>query len=211
MNRFLIVFLISLFTLPAFCQPKGYEKSNNENEIKLKLKQTSQNTNSIRSNFVQVKTMSMLDEKVTSKGKFLYKKERKVRMEYTSPFQYLLVVNGDKIQIKDRQKTNSFSSGSNKLFTSINNIIVDCMTGNVFDNKDFSSTVYTNNKFVVIQMVPLKRDLKDFFEKIYVYLDNTTYQVSKIEMIESMGDNTVITFAEKEINVTIDDAEFSIN
>ena len=67
-------------------------------------------------------------------------------MEYTSPFNYLLIINGDKVTIKDRQKSNSFSTGSNKLFTIINNIIIDCVKGTSLDNKDFSNKIYSGDK-----------------------------------------------------------------
>ena len=59
----------------------------------------------------------MLAEKITSKGKFWFKKESKVRMEYTQPYQYLMIINKDKVFVKDGQKENKISTKSNIILT----------------------------------------------------------------------------------------------
>jgi outer membrane lipoprotein-sorting protein len=51
---------------------------------------TARSTNTIKSDFVQEKNLSMLSEKIVSKGKFWFKKENKVRMEYSAPSYYLM-------------------------------------------------------------------------------------------------------------------------
>ena len=89
----------------------------------------SKNDQSIKSDFVQEKNLSMLSEKIISKGKFWFKKESQVRMEYNQPFQYLMIMNKDKVYVKDGQKENKISTKSNKLFQQINKIMIDCMQG----------------------------------------------------------------------------------
>jgi len=59
-------------------------------------------------------------------------------------------------------------------------------------------------------MVPVAKDLKEFFSMILVTVDRKDYSVSKINMIEQGGDNTLISFQQKEINTTIADAVFAV-
>ena len=48
------------------------------------------------------------------------------------------------------------------------------------------------------------------FENINLTVDKKNYDVTKIEMLEQSGDNTVITFLHKQTNVNIPDAVFSV-
>jgi len=203
------IFLFVCMGLVAKSQPKGFHAIPDPAAFKIKLAEIGKATQTIKSNFIQEKNIQVVSEKIISKGTFRFKKQNKVRMEYVHPYHYLLIINNDKVQIKDDQKTNSFSSKSNKLFTIINNIIIDCVQGTALDNKDFSSTVYTNDKNYLLVLKPVKKGLQDFFASISVYLDIKDGSVIKIELLEPSGDNTVITFTDKEINVPISDAEFS--
>ena len=57
-------------------------------------------------------------------------------------------------------------------------------------------------------MKPVKKELREYFNDISVSLDKKDLSVSKLDMMEPSGDNTVILFQNKEINATIPDAEF---
>ena len=202
----LVLFLLAGFHLMA--QPNGYVAVTNIAEFRKKMSEAAAKTNSVKSDFTQEKNLNVLDEKIVSKGIFRFKKQKKVRMEYITPFKYLFIINGEKVTIKDSQKSSSFSARSNKLFTVINNIIIDCIQGTALDNKDFTSTVFENDKNYLIVLKPVKKELKEYFNDISVSLDKKDLSVSKIDMVEPSGDNTVILFQNKEINATIPDAEF---
>ena len=206
-----ILLFITCFISANAQVPKGFNLLSNETEFREKLLAVSNSTQSIKSNFTQEKNLNVLSEKITSKGEFRFKKLNKVRMEYTSPFKYLLIINGDKITIKDDQKTNSFSSKSNKLFAVINNIVLDCVQGTALENKDFTKKIYKTDKEYLLILSPQKKELKEFFNSINIYLDAKDCSVIKLDMLESTGDNTLITFTNKEYNVTIPDAVFISN
>ncbi len=206
-----VTLLILLSGTIVFSQPKGFKPVTDEMEFRKKIIAAAQATQTIKSNFIQEKNIQVVSEKIISNGTFRFKKQNKVRMEYLQPYRYLLVINNDKVSIRDDQKTNSFSSKSNKLFTIINNIIIDCVQGTALDNKNFKPAVYKNDKNYLLVLTPVKKDLGDFFKNISVYMDIEDGTVSKIDLLEPSGDNTVITFTGKEINVPLTDAEFSIN
>jgi len=212
MDKKLLLALMLIFSaFKMTSQPKGYVAVTNVAEFRQKMSEAAAKTNSVKSDFTQEKNLTVLDEKIVSKGIFRFKKQKKVRMEYTSPFKYLFIINGEKVTIRDSQKSTSFSARSNKLFTVINNVIIDCIQGTALDNKDFTSTVYKNDKNYLLVLKPVKKELREFFNEINVSLDIKDLSVSKIDMIEPSGDNTVILFQNKEINATIPDAEFTID
>lgn len=165
---------------------------------------------SVKSDFVQDKNLSLVTEKISSRGKFLYKKANKVRMEYTDPFQYLLIINGNKILIREGGKTTTFSSGSNKLFEQISRVMVDCVQGNVMSNPDFKVSVSESNDSYLLSMKPLNKELNSLFTSIKILADKKNYSVKSIDLIEVSGDNTLINFKNRQLNVEIPDAEFSV-
>ncbi len=168
-----------------------------------------QQINSIKADFEQEKNLSMLSDKIISKGKFWFKKENKVRMEYVQPFQYLMILSNNNIYIKDGQKENKISAGSNKLFQQVNKIVVDCVRGTAFSNTDFTVNVFENKSSYLIELTPIAKNLKDIFKNINVIVDKKDYSVNTIVMNETSGDNTTIHFTNKEINTNLADALFA--
>lgn len=188
----------------------GYKPVADVTAFKQQFAKTAQSTQSIESDFVQEKDLSMLSDKITSKGKFWFKKDNKVRMEYSTPSYYLLVINGKDIKTKDSQKENKISAKSNKVFEQVNKITVDCVQGTVLDNADFTSRILENGGTYLLELTPVSKALKDFFKTISLTVDKKDYGVSKIVMQENSGDNTTITFVHKQVNVNIPDAVFAI-
>lgn len=147
--------------------------------------------------------MSMISEKITSKGRFWYKKDNKVRMEYSHPFQYLIILNQNRIYIKDQSKENTISTNGNKLFKQISNIISDCVQGTILINPEFKTNLLESENAYYIEMFPSSKGLKDFFKSINITVDKINYTVSMVELIELSGDNTIISFLNRENNTVI--------
>ncbi len=188
----------------------GYKPVADPAAFKQQFAKVAQNTQSIQSDFVQEKELSMLSDKIVSKGKFWFKKDNKVRMEYSTPSYYLLVINGKDIKTKDSQKENRISAKSNKVFEQVNKITVDCVQGTVLNNTDFTSRLLESNGNYLLELTPVSKSLKEFFKTITLTVDKKEYGVEKITMQENSGDNTVITFVHKQLNVNIPDAVFAI-
>lgn len=205
----LIGFLI--LTLESFGQYTGFKAVENITAFKTQFTAEAKKTESIRSNFVQEKNLSVLSEKIVSEGKFWFKRANKVRIEYQKPFSYLLIMNGDQMLVKDNDKENKINVNSNKLFQQVNRIMVDCVQGTILTNKDFKVLVFESDKTYLLEMTPVSKGLKDFFQKILVYVDKSSYSVASIDMREPSGDNTLIRFVQKELNATWSDEIFSIH
>lgn len=204
---------ILLFLLVVVCSLKaqyaGYSLINDPASFKEKFSLAAQKNQSIKSDFVQEKSLSMLSEKVVSKGKFWFKKDM-VRLEYTHPYQYLMIMNRGNIFIKDGQKENKISVNSNKIFKQVNKITVDCVQGTVLSNTDFRTRIFEGKNSYMIELTPVAKGIKDLYKTINVIVDKKELSVMSIEMHEISGDNTSLHFLNKELNTNIPDAIFSI-
>lgn len=205
---YILFFLFSGASL--YAQYPGYNPVADLAKFKSDFAASTQKINAIKSDFVQDKNLSMLSEKITSKGRFWFKKESRVRMEYNHPFQYLMVLNKDKVYVKDGQKENKVSANSNKLFQQINRIMIDCMQGTMLGNSDFKTRVFENKTSALVELVPVSKGLKELFKSINVIVDKKDFSVTSIEMRELSGDNTVMRFTNKELNASIPDNLFDI-
>lgn len=209
MRKIIVSFCFCLAGLVSAAQEKGFTEVKDAAAFKADFANASAGINSFRADFVQEKNLSLLSEKIKSAGKFSFKKENKVRMEYRQPFDYLLLINGNYVTIKEGRKTNTISVKSNKLFQKINQLTVDCVSGRALTNGDFQSAVFESAVNYLLQLTPQTKELKDLFSSIQIYLDKKDYTVAKINMVEKGGDNTLIIFSQKEINANIPDALFT--
>ncbi len=211
MHKLLLMLLIIGSGSNLSAQYTGYAPLSDLSKFKELFSVEAQKVISIKSDFTQEKNLSLLSEKILSQGKFWFKKDSRVRMEYTRPFTYLMIINKDKVFVKDGQKQNTISTKSNKLFQQINKITVDCVQGTVLTNPDFSTRVFENKSAYLVELSPVSKNLKEFFRTIVVTVDKKDYSVTNIEMNETSGDNTIIHFINKEMNTNLPDALFAIN
>jgi outer membrane lipoprotein-sorting protein len=210
MHKMILLVLGLVCGVSLKAQYSGYSPVVDPAKFKTDFSAATQKTVSIKSDFVQEKNLSMLSEKIISKGKFWFKKESRVRMEYTQPYQYLMILSKDKVFIKDGEKENKISTRSNKLFQQINKIMIDCMQGTALNNPDFKTRIFENKTNSLIELTPVTKGLKDLFKSIVVNVDKKDFSVTSIEMLELSDDNTLIRFTNKELNAAIPDSLFTI-
>ena len=178
--------------------------------LKLKVENMSKALNSIDADFVQEKNLSVLSEKIISKGHLMFKKENLLRWEYFTPSKYLIVINKEKVFIKDEKKTSKYDMNSNKVFKEINDIMISCVQGTIFKSSKFKTSYFENEKYYKLEMTPKTKNMKDSFKKINLYFDKTITSVSKIEIIETSEDFTLIEFLNKKLNAPISENSFII-
>jgi outer membrane lipoprotein-sorting protein len=204
--KFFFIFLV----LSGVSYAQEFIPVKDDAAIRKKFIAVSQSTLSIKSDFVQEKNLSMLAEKVISKGIFYFKQKNMVRLEYTQPFKYLLILNNGKATIKDDTKTTQMDMHKTKIFQEVNNIIVDCVHGSALSNPDFQVSIYESKNELRLDMKPTAKGMKEFFANIIIFIDKSNYSVLKMQMNELSGDNTIITFSNKEINGNIPDSLFTL-
>ncbi len=207
MPKFFFILCCCLPFLGA-AQPKGFGMIAQPEEFKKSLQAANASKSTIKSDFVQTKHLSLLEDKISSKGKFFFKQQNKVRIEYTEPYTYLLVMNEGAILVKDDQKTNRINTKNSKMMQSVNRIIVDCMSGNVFSNPDFSVEGYENGRQYLLSLSPTNEAMKQIFVRIDVYMDKNRLDVVRLKMVEPGGDFTDMEFQQIQHNIALDESLF---
>jgi outer membrane lipoprotein-sorting protein len=211
--RFILLGLIlftGVFTAMVF-QADPYIAMKNVADFKSGMNKKNQSITSMKCDFVQEKNLSFMAQKVISKGNMKYKKPDMMKLEYNTPFSYVMSLYKGKVYIKDNGKVNKFDTQSNKLFKYINDLMINAVQGNVLDNKDFKIVYKENNKLYLMEMEPLQEAMKDYVNKVKIYVNKTDFEVSKIEMSEKSGDYTLITFLNRIYNSSLKDEEFMVH
>ncbi|ATL47600.1 cell envelope biogenesis protein LolA [Chitinophaga caeni] len=192
-------------------QAQQYKELANPAAFRETFSKAAQQIKTIQSDFVQEKELSMLADKITSKGKFWFKQADKVKMEYLQPTYYLVIINGKNIKIKDSKQVSKVSTSQSKIFQKISKITADCVQGNILNSSSFTSKVQENNLFYKVVLTPKDKDIATYFSNIELLVDKKDYSVSKIVMQDTSGDHTTMTFIHKSLNVPLADEVFSVN
>src|SRR5450759_5222677 len=184
---------------------------NNPASFKQKFSEATRKTQTIEADFIQEKNLSILSEKIVTKGRFMFKKEKKLRWEYTDPFHYLIILNNGTMFIQDEEKKSKIDIRNNKMFAEINTIIMGCVQGNLFnDEKKFLSSFFENSRSFMVKLKPLASNLKEYLSEIRIFFDKNDLKVTRLEMHEPLGDYTNIDFFGEKINVNIPDEKFLV-
>lgn len=175
-----------------------------------KINQTASSIHALECGFTQVKTLRFLNDKITSQGKMYYDGSGKLRWEYTSPYQYTFILNGQKVYIKSAKSSQTIDIRQSKLFQSIAQVMMNSVTGkSLTTNSDFACTMYTQGQEWVADLVPQKKEMKKMFKNIRLHLDSARQMVSQVEMTEQSGDTTLITLKDVKTNGKIDEKMFA--
>jgi len=190
----------------------AFTKMSNTEEFKTKLNEMSKLVKTIESNFSQEKNLSILSKAINSKGYFCYKKENKVRWEYTEPYSYLVIIRESKLFVKDKNNKKQYDTQSNKMFQELNNFLVGCINGDILSKTtDYKIEYMENNVQFYVKLVPNSKKMKDMISEIHIYFDKKDYSVSRLKMVEQGGDYTNIEFLNKKLNGVISDEKFIFN
>ena len=210
MRKMFGTLVLLLAAVAVFAQPKGFQPVKNVGEFQAALSRSNASVNTVSSDFAQTKNLALLADKIKSKGKFFFKKEDKVRIEYTSPYSYLLVMNSGQIMVKDEQKTSKVNTKNSKTMQSVNRIMIDCMRGTVMNNPDFKVSAYESGSTYLLSLSPSNDAMKKMFKSIDVYLSKKNFDVDRLVMNEQGGDFTDMDFSNTQHNVALNDALFKV-
>ena len=206
-----LILLIASFLFMNVGAQENYIPVKDPGQLRLKVIETSQQTNSISSDFVQIKRLSFLEEDVQSEGKFYFQKENQLRWEYSKPYFYLIIFNHDTILIQDENKTNSYDAASNRMFREINNIMLSMVNGTILESKNFDFEYFEDPSTYMLELTPLEEGMKEFLSKIKLFVNKNDYSVDELYMIEKSGDYTHIRFINKSLNEKIPEHIFDLH
>ena len=155
--------------------------------------------------FTQQKTMAMLAEPTVSEGLMNYNSPDKMRWEYTSPYSFALLVDGEKITKITDGNEEVLDAKSGRMYQGIVSIIMSSATGQkLFDKSMFGVAITDDGEFWKAEMKPKKHNMKRMFSMLTFYFAKSTNIINKVEMTEAGGDVTTIQFYDMKINELCD-------
>lgn len=207
------VFITLLITLGAVscAHAQTMKKLVRMQDFNSRLAKEAQTIQSIESDFTQVKYLDILDEKVTSKGKFYYQKSDKICMEYAQPINYLIVINGARLKIVADGKKSVMSLSANKMMNQMQDMLTACMVGDLSKmSSDYKLDYFENASYYLVKIIPTNKVVQAYISGIEIYLDKKDMSVHKLRLSETGTNYTEYEFYNKQFNALKDETKFSV-
>jgi outer membrane lipoprotein-sorting protein len=172
--------------------------------FKVRLETMSKSTLSIACDFVQEKNLVVLSEKIISKGVFFFRKENKIRWEYTQPYRYLIIISNGRLYTRDDKNQKVYDIESNKMFQEMNRFISGCIQGDILKNeRDYATEYFESSTRYLVKLVPREEKMRQMLNEVNIWFDKNDLTVSGLKMVESGEDYTKIIFLNKKLNTEI--------
>ena len=182
-----------------------------QQEVIAKINAVSSRIKSMSCSFVQTKHLSLLSDKMVSKGKMYFRNPDKLRWEYTSPYNYIFVFNGTKVYVGSKTKKDVIDTNTNKIFKEIGRIMMNTVTGKALSNQnDFVVNVSSDNTFWIVSLVPQKKEMKQMFARIELLFNKSDTTIAQINLFEKNNDKTNIKLENVVCNGMVADSNFAI-
>lgn len=186
------------------------EMSSSEiNSFKAQIKEVSENTKTITSDFVQFKHLDFLTNDIETLGKMAFKAPNWVKWEYTSPYEYSVVFKDDVLLINDGGAKSNIKMSSSKLFKKLNELIINSVTGDMFGDESFAVTYFKMNDYNKVIFVSKDKKLSKMIAVFELHFNKENGAVLQVKMIEPSQDFTKIIFSNRVDNPEINDAVFT--
>lgn len=206
MKRYLILCVLGL--LAAVSNAQTFEQSDMIEQIN----KASAQMQSLECEFVQTKFLNILDDKMVSRGKMYYQQADKLRWEYTSPYTYTFILNQNQVLLKNDNRSDVIDVNQNRIFKEIARMMMNSIVGNCLsDAKSFKTTVEVSGNDWIATLIPLKRDMKQMWNKLILHIRPDMKVVYKVEMHEPSGDYTIIDLIDIRTDEKINPEVFDIN
>ena len=207
MKKLLLSLMFVAFSLMVSAQMQLSE--NQSNEVIASLIKAVASMQSMQCRFVQEKTSTMLAEPSVAQGTMHYAAPDRMRWEYTTPYAFALVVNGERIVKVTDGKAEVLEGNAGRMYQGMVGLIMGSASGKkLFDTTVFDIVLYDDNGFWRADMTPKRRDMKRMFSQLVFRFDKKTNGISRVEFVEAGGGVTSIRFEEIKLNEKIGEEQF---
>lgn len=209
------ILLIILFTVCVelpFLQAQVEEafiQVENPTKVSELIKHYTKEVHSIQSDFIQEKHLTMMEEVLVSKGRFLFREPNQVRWEYDAPINYTILIQKHEFAIINEGKVSSFDIDGNKMFKEINHMILTAIQGKFLDGKDFTVIFQENDTRILARLTPTDPQVSSMLKTIEIYFSKKEEDINQVRFIEPGDDFTDIYFMNRLLNTSIPDSAFA--
>ncbi len=167
------------------------------------------NINTLEADFKQVKHLDILQNDIMAEGKMHVKSPDRIKWAYFKPFTYTAVFKKNKLYINDNGNKSSFNLGSSPSFSSLNDLIMKSVRGDMFDEALFNFKFYKTQTVYLVSFIPKQKALLEIIPELQIAFDLNEYTVTQVTMKESDKDYTLLVFKNQKYNITVPDEVFN--
>jgi len=202
--KFTLLFLISLLLMPLPIKgatPMGAD------EVVKRLREVQEKTKDFSADLHQEKKLSLMKEKIVSRGRIRFKKPDKVSIEFFHPESSQMVFDGKTVLLyyKEEKLAERYSLRSNPMAERYLLFSKD-----PFQEKLAEWRILEDREsFLVMEIIPKVKD--PLFVKTRLRVSKKDWLVIGMEMIEKNGDTTSIRYSNMKVNTGLTDSDFEIH
>ena len=180
-----------------------------EAQMRREIQAVAQSVKSMQCDFEQTKQLSLLNDRLVSKGRMSYRQGDQLCWEYLSPYSYAFILNGSQVLLRNDRRSKVIDTRQNKQLRELVHIMMTSVMGSsLTSGKDFHVTLKAEDGQWVATLQPQRRDLRRMFRQVRLFFDKSRKLVSRVELTEKKGDMTVIELKNVKTNVPIADETF---
>lgn len=197
----LTLWLLIAFSLPAVGVAIEVDLSA---EVRQRLNAAAQQVQTLRSDFIQEKYLSMFEERLTSTGQFYYQKPNQLRWELIEPVGSGFVINGDSGQRWHQriEGSESFKLDQDPAMSLIAQQLFAWAKADLEWLEQNYHISIINEKPIQLKLIPLDAAAQFLSHLVITFNDSDRYVVA-VEIHEKDGDSTRINFSNSVVNSEI--------
>jgi len=174
-----------------------------KDEFIARMKSYNSQVNSIASDFIQQRSLSIMEDVLVSSGEFFYKKPGLMKWDQQQPSEYYFILNGDKVIRFDGKKKKTIPANSPQV-AHFKDFIIGAVNGSIFENKLYETEINKNGNRVMVILMPQQKAMSKRIEKIHLEFDYEKMILLNLILFEADGDKTTIHFSNQQINTITD-------
>jgi len=163
---------------------------------------------SIQSDFVQIRTLSIMEEPLVSSGQFTYKKPELMKWDQQFPTPYYFILNGANVIRFDGEKRKKIAANSPQV-SYFKDFILGTVSGSMFESEQFLSTFTKKGDKIKIVLVPQQKTMLKRIGKIELVFGYGKMVLLELTLVEAEGDKMAVHFSNQKFNTITSNAIFN--
>jgi outer membrane lipoprotein carrier protein len=199
-----LLILVSLLSIPLTA--KGAAPISADEVVK-RLREIQEKTKDFSADIHQEKKLSLLKEKIISRGKIRFKKPDKVSIEFFHPESSQMVFDGKTVLLyyKEEKLAERYSLRSNPIAERYLLFSKDPFQEKLAEWKILED----RESFLVMEITPKVKD--PLFVKTRLRVSKKDWMLIGMDMVEKNGDTTSIRYSNMKVNTGLTESDFEIH
>lgn len=203
MTKFILfIFVLSFFLPFAFIEAQTLTVD----EVVQRIRESREKTKDFSADLLQEKKISLLKEKVISKGKIRFKKPDKISIEFFHPETSQMVYDGKTflLYFKEEKMAERYQVQGNPVVEKYMLFSKD-----PFQEKLAQWRIVEDRETVLaLEILPKVKDA--LFVKTRMWISKKDWTMTAMEMVEKNGDTTTLRYSNVRVNMGLADSDFEI-